>query len=346
MGFLKSKRQSNSEYENESPPIKGGIVYQQHETRMEENPEERLDVLDARQAVLDARDDFDVETNRHGIQFELQQQQVQAPSHLNSVFNGHMMVSPRNNANAALHFRGKLILRRQNLKLDTEEGSIFIRVPAFFGGVGLIASNIASLILEENAVSPHAIVLVICVFIMSFFVLILDGRFIASNPLSPRAHLRNIMTRNFNMLRFLWGRGMLYFTAGVLNVAQMWFWTICAGSFMVFVGIVAVVVGIRASRKFNTLRNSLADESFLLLMFNKYDYDNDGYIYPDEFALLLCELGMELDDRYTLKAFSAIDLDGDRRISFDEFSHWWAMGFIERGRKAPDDGRESYVRMP
>lgn len=249
-------------------------------------------------------------------------------NHLNSLFNGHLM----------------------KWKFEAEEGSAFVRVPAFFGGLGLIATVIGSMVTQENAFVAHVIVMGVCVMIMGCFICILDGRFLATNPLSTRAHLRNILTRNFNMFRFVWGRGILYITAGIINIAsQMWIVTIISGAYMVLIGFIAIIVGIHASRKFAALRNSLADESFLLLVFSNYDSDGDGYLAPNEFALLLSDLGMELDDRYTLKAFNVIDTDSDRRISFDEFNHWWASGYIERGRKRfhqdEDDDEESYRRL-
>lgn len=180
----------------------------------------------------------------------------------------------------------------------------------------------------------------IMVVILSLFIIVLEGRFISANPLSPRAHVRNIMTRNFNILRFVWGRGLLFVVAGTLNVAQTWWITIASGAFMIFVGIIAILVGVHASRKFAALRNSLADESFLLLVFSNYDSNGDGYLVPYEFSGLLSNLGMELDDRYTLKAFNAIDTDGNRKISFDEFCHWWTSGYIERGRKLHGESEE------
>jgi hypothetical protein len=246
-------------------------------------------------------------------------------THLNSLFNGHLM----------------------KWKFEAEEGSAFIRVPAFFGALGLITTAIVSLVMEEDAWTSHSIVMSVCVIIMSMFVVILDGRFLSTNPLSARAHLRNIMTRNFNIFRFLWGRGLLYMTAGILNVAQLWLITVVSGGIMILIGFIAVCVGIYSSRKFSSLRNSLADESFLLLVFSTYDDDGDGYLVPYEFALLLADLGMELDDRYTLKAFNVIDTDNDRRISFDEFSHWWTSGYIERGRRRRDDETDdgSYRRL-
>jgi len=246
-------------------------------------------------------------------------------NHLNSLFNGHLM----------------------KWKYEAEEGSSFIRVPAFFGAIALVVTAVVALVLYPDAWTSHSIVMSVAVIIMAIFVMILDGRFLATNPLSARANLRNIMTRNFNIFRFVWGRGLLYIAAGVLSVAQMWIITICSGAFMIIMGIIAIIVGVHASRKFAALRNSLADESFLLLVFSNYDQDGDGYIQPNEFAHLLTDLGMELDDRYTLKAFGAIDTDSDRKISFEEFSHWWAAGYIERGRKRldDDDDDEPYRRM-
>ena len=247
-------------------------------------------------------------------------------NHLNSLFNGHLM----------------------KWKFEAEEGSTFIRVPAFFGALGLIVTDIVAFVLHKDALEIHAIVMGIFVLVMGIFICILDGRFLATNPLSTRAHLRNIITRNFNMFRFVWGRGLLYIVAGVVHISQMWLMTMISGAVMAVVGFIAIIVGVHASRKFAALRNSLADESFLLLVFGNYDSDGDGYLAPNEFALLLANLGMELDDRYTLKAFNVIDTDSDRRIAFDEFHHWWASGYIERGRRTyitDDDEDHSYRRM-
>jgi len=205
----------------------------------------------------------------------------------------------------------------------------------------LLVTAIVSVVLYPAAWEPHSIVMTVGVVIMSFFILILEGRFLVTNPLSGRAHMRNILTRNFNVLRFLWGRGILYIIAGTLNVAQTWLITVISGSVMILLGILAIVVGIHASRKFAALRNSLADESFLVLIFGSYDSDGDGYLEAWQFARLLAYLGMELDDRYTLKAFNAIDREGNRKVSYEDFSNWWTAGYIERGRRQTEFDDES-----
>jgi len=285
-------------------------------------------------AVQMASFDYDAEDGKTGYSKDYTEQpstthmtqldhQPTGQNHLNSLFNGHLM----------------------KWKFEAEEGSSFIRVPAFFGAFALMTTAIVALVLYPEAWTTHSIVMSVCVIVMSIFVLVLDGRFLATNPLSARAHLRNVLTRNFNIFRYVWGRAILYIVAGILNVAQLWLITICSGAFMIVLGVIALVVGIHASRKFAALRSSLADESFLLLAFSNFDGDGDGYLAPHEFASLLADLGMELDDRYTLKAFNVIDSDNDRRISFDEFNHWWASGYIERGRKRPASSGDGYRRM-
>ncbi|KAL7576739.1 hypothetical protein ACA910_005656 [Epithemia clementina (nom. ined.)] len=257
---------------------------------------------------------------------ESEQQVTEAnQNHVNSLFNGHLM----------------------KWKFEAEEGTVFVRLPAFAGACASIGVSAAAFEWDRpQALETQTIVLYVCIVFLSLLILILDGRFLSSHPMSARSHLRNLVTRNFSILRFLWGRGFLYSTVGILSIGQMWLPGIYSGAFLTTVGIVGLCVGIHASRKFASLRNSLADESYLLLVFSTYDTDADGYIDASEFSALLMDLGVELDDRYTMKAFNSIDRDGDRLISFEDFSHWWSSGFVERGRKMHGGHEDdSYRRM-
>ena len=245
-------------------------------------------------------------------------------SHLNSLFNGHLM----------------------KWKFDAEEGPGYIRIPAFLAGLGLMSTTTTALVLYPITWTISSIVISVFVYIIAITTIILDGRFLSSSPLSFRAHLRNVVTRHFGIFRYLWGRGLLYLAGAVLSASLMIHMTMISGAVMFLVSILAIGIGSYSSRKFSALRHSLSDESFLLLEFSNVDYDDDGYINPSEFATLLNSLGMELDDRYTLKAFNSMDTDHDRRVSFEEFCHWWSQGYIERGRKSVSDGEEeSYHRF-
>ena len=114
-------------------------------------------------------------------------------SHLNSLFNGHLM----------------------KWKFDAEEGPGYIRIPAFLAGLGLIGTTTAALVLYPITWTISSIVISTFVFIIALTVTILDGRFLSSSPLSIRAHLRNIITRHFGIFRYLWGRGILYMAGAV-----------------------------------------------------------------------------------------------------------------------------------
>ena len=114
-------------------------------------------------------------------------------SHLNSLFNGHLM----------------------KWKFDAEEGPGYIRIPAFLSGLGLIGTTTAALVLYPITWTISSIVISVFVFIIAITTVILDGRFLASSPLSIRAHLRNVITRHFGIFRYLWGRGILYLAGAV-----------------------------------------------------------------------------------------------------------------------------------
>jgi len=57
--------------------------------------------------------------------------------------------------------------------------------------------------------------------------------------------------------------------------------------------------------------------------FRKFDKDDNGYIDEEEFAALIASLGVQMSPEKIGVAFLAIDVDGNGRIEFSEFSGWW-----------------------
>jgi Ca2+-binding EF-hand superfamily protein len=53
------------------------------------------------------------------------------------------------------------------------------------------------------------------------------------------------------------------------------------------------------------------------------DVDGDGRISFEEFESLLDELGAETSPREAHQGFRAIDTNGGGSIEFDEFLSWW-----------------------
>ena len=235
---------------------------------------------------------------------------VAASNSLHGVFNGHLM----------------------KWRFEAEEGGPFLRVPAFCGSTALIITTTYGLIFDPNTWTILSIVLSLFIYAIALLSLVLEGRFMCTNPLGIRAHLRSALTRKNRMFRFVWGRGLLYMVAGGLSCGLVLVPATIAGIFMVFVGVNCVILGAYSSRMFYLLRDSLKDDDYLASTFNKYDYDGDGYITLPEFVNLLSKLGMDLDDRVGIKAFHAADVNHEYKISFEAFQTWWRSAFLKNGK--------------
>jgi Ca2+-binding EF-hand superfamily protein len=57
--------------------------------------------------------------------------------------------------------------------------------------------------------------------------------------------------------------------------------------------------------------------------FDRFDADGNGWIDEDEFAALVRALGVTFTPEKVAIAFMAIDVNGNGRIEFGEFTSWW-----------------------
>lgn len=64
-------------------------------------------------------------------------------------------------------------------------------------------------------------------------------------------------------------------------------------------------------------------DSSLRTEFERFDADGNGHIDEAEFGALVQSLGAPLSPNEVAVAFLAIDVNGNRRIEFGEFSSWW-----------------------
>ena len=127
------------------------------------------------------------------------------------------------------------------------------------------------------------------------------------------------------LLKYVWGRGLFYFFAGTLQFSQMRILDMASGSFMIFVGIISLVVGNRTSKKLTLLSESIAgDEEKLWEKFEQYDTDRDDFLQQQDFAELVHDIGLNLDNNEHIAAFATIDADDDGKISFADLKSWWS----------------------
>ena len=67
----------------------------------------------------------------------------------------------------------------------------------------------------------------------------------------------------------------------------------------------------------------MTDESKLRAEFDRFDTDKNGYIDEGEFRELVKALGVDISSQAVATAYLAIDVNGNKRIEFGEFSAWW-----------------------
>ncbi len=77
----------------------------------------------------------------------------------------------------------------------------------------------------------------------------------------------------------------------------------------------------------------MVDTSRYEATFELVDADDDGLIDAQEMKGVMKALGEEITDERALEVVTAVDQDGDGRISREEFAH-----FMEHGAGAGTDG--------
>jgi len=227
------------------------------------------------------------------------------------------------------HFANAQLLR---WKHAAEEGPACLQIVAVVAAVGALTSTVYPFVmrtLEDNDDVWSSLTTLICAvhtLLLSLLIVIFEVRACrgARNPMSVRARLRTVMVRYFNILRLIWGRGLLYITTGSLNIAVGYTpWVYYTGGTLLGLGLLAILIGAHASFNLERLRLSLTDDAFLWSKYDEADADKDQLLGISEFSQLIWSLGLELDDAYTYRAFQEIDHDADAKITFHEFKAWW-----------------------
>ena len=73
-------------------------------------------------------------------------------------------------------------------------------------------------------------------------------------------------------------------------------------------------------------------------VFNMIDHDGDGHLDVAEIEALMTSMGIKFDSKAQLrKALDSLDLDGNGKVDFDEFSHWYH-------KNAPQDERFGFAK--
>lgn len=67
-------------------------------------------------------------------------------------------------------------------------------------------------------------------------------------------------------------------------------------------------------------------EQQILTIFNNFDKDKSGTIELSELKMVAKELGEEIPEDELQIIMGKLDINGDGKISFEEFKFWWMEG--------------------
>lgn len=223
----------------------------------------------------------------------------------------------KENAEVAGNFAKEKFLE---LRKQASDGDYSIRLLALLGGIVLIGLSATEFLGKILTLHLVAALIEVYTFLLGVVVLILEGK--GQIPFFPD-HLATTIQKYAMILRYVWGRGALYFVAGTLQLSQLGLFDLIGGGFMTFVGVVYIVVGTKARAKLRELKDSTIPESTLKARFHQATSKNTDKLDMPSFKTLVLTLGLHLNRRETETAFLIVDQDDDGLISYSEFQAWW-----------------------
>lgn len=204
------------------------------------------------------------------------------------------------------------------LAQSAREGDVSIRLLALLGGAALVIYSTLGFITHVLMLQFVRALVEIYTLVLGVIILVLESRQLHL----PEAFL-NRLYKYALFLKFVWGRGCLYFVAGSLQLTQGSLIDVGIGAFVMFVGALYIVVGRQTAQKLRDLRQNLYSEDTLRTKFREADTTGTGKLTMDQFRTLTASLGMNLHRREVEAAFLHLDRDDSGALSFEDFKNWW-----------------------
>jgi hypothetical protein len=210
------------------------------------------------------------------------------------------------------------------LRNQAQDGDQSLRVLGLMGGLATIVIGVLELITRFLRLDIVGALIDLYVIILGVIVVVLEGKnMFLSETFVERIHKYALF------LKFLWGRGSLYFVCGTLQLYQIDLLNLVVGAYMCFVGGLYIVVGQRTATKLKSLRKSIYSDHILQTMYCNADIDGDG-LDLTQFRGLCNSLGLDLTRRETEAAFSHIQRsNSSKKLSFQDFQAWWNESSVE-----------------
>jgi hypothetical protein len=216
----------------------------------------------------------------------------------------------------------------------SKDGNVNFRILAFAGGISVILTSSLSILISIAHWGVLEVMVYFYTLLFGVLICILEGQFIKSRTVDK---IRAVAVEGLPVLKYLWGRGVLYILSGSLQMSHLSSMNILSGTFLIGVGVLFVVIGVHTRRRLSKLKKSLKDVKSLRRYFHSFDRDGDGVLDMDEFGAFVANLtGEDMDEDELEATFCCIDSQGKGYVTLEEFQTW-LMGF-EKDQAMEDTG--------
>jgi len=207
------------------------------------------------------------------------------------------------------------------IKKQAQDGDQSLRFLAFVGGLACTVVGLIAMVSRFTTFDIVGSIIDFYLIVLGIIVIILEGK----NMILPKQFVARIHKYAL-FLKFLWGRGVLYFICGTLFLYQFDLLNLIVGLYMCFVGVLYIVIGHRAANKLKTLRTSIYSEQTLRSKYESANIEGNG-LNLVQFRSLCQQLGLDISLRETEAAFGYIqskaNKDCGEKLSFEDFKDWW-----------------------
>lgn len=206
------------------------------------------------------------------------------------------------------------------------EGPYSFRVLGLLGGIAMIVTNALAVLPRFLTLNfTGAIIALYCV-LFGIMIVLLEADTITGGGKCPIDGRRLQQGVRFyaKFLEKIWGRGLLYFFVGTLQISNWNLIDWIVGGFMMLVGVMACVAGVKVAHDLRRVRATIKDEKDLKTKWKKYDKGSKGFWSMDDLSAFIKDSGKNLAQNEVVAAYMAINRSMDDKLSYEELKAWWS----------------------
>lgn len=224
------------------------------------------------------------------------------------------VLNSQNAAHASDFARQRAAEFRQNLN----EGSWSLRLLALLGALAMMVLSVLGFMADFVRINWISALFGVYCFLLAIVIIILEY----GQELMCFKGLEMSLFKYALFLKFVWGRGLLYFVAGTIELSQRNFLDVIVGIYMMLVGMVYICVGRSASRKMAQARRSTVTPEQMQEYFAIADEDGKGSLTVEQFGRMTQQMGMDLTRREVESSFFQLDCETGR-VTYETVLQWW-----------------------